>query len=183
MLDAVGAKSFDDLFADIAAEYQTESFQIPGGRSELEVLQSLRRLAARNSGRLVNFCGAGFYDHFIPAAVDALAGRGEFFTAYTPYQPEAAQGTLQAIFEYQTYVCELTGMDASNASVYDGATAAAESMFMLRDAKRKKKIFYSAALLPDVKRVMKTYARFSGITLEEIPCGADGRTGAGGRCR
>ena len=99
-----------------------------------------------------------------------------FYTAYTPYQAEMSQGTLQAIFEYQTYICELTGMDASNASVYDGATAAAESMLMLRDAKRKKKVLYSAGLLPGVRDVIRTYARFNGLETVEIPCGSDGLT-------
>ena len=130
MLAAIGAKSFDDLFRDIPREDQTDSFNVPEGRSEFEVMQVLRGLAACNSSRLTNFCGAGFYDHFIPAAVDALASRGEFFTAYTPYQPEASQGTLQAIYEWQTAVSRLTEMEVANASLYDGGTALFEGIMM-----------------------------------------------------
>ncbi|OQA25664.1 MAG: putative glycine dehydrogenase (decarboxylating) subunit 1 [Verrucomicrobia bacterium ADurb.Bin345] len=173
MLDAVGAKSFDDLFADIAAEYQTESFQIPGGRSELEVLQSLRRLAARNSGRLVNFCGAGFYDHFIPAAVDALAGRGEFFTAYTPYQPEAAQGTLQAIYEYQTAIVRLTGMEIANASLYDGGTALFEGIMMALRHTGRNRVLVDEGVNPIYRTMLRCYMRNLSIDYVEIPV-ADG---------
>ena len=120
MLKAIGLKSLDDLFRDISPELRPKSFDIPDGKSEFEVTKFIQKLASRNSTHLINFVGAGFYDHYIPAAVDALSSRSEFYTAYTPYQPEASQGWLQAIYEYQTAVCELTGLDVSNASLYDG---------------------------------------------------------------
>lgn len=173
MLDAVGAKSFDDLFADIAAGYQTDSFNIADGRSELETLQVLRRLAARNSGSLINFCGAGFYDHFIPSAVGALAGRGEFFTAYTPYQPEAAQGTLQAIYEYQTAIVRLTEMEVSNASLYDGGTALFEGIMMALRQTGRNRVLVDEGVNPIYRTMLRCYMQNLSIDYVEIPV-ADG---------
>ncbi len=169
MLAAVGAKSFDDLFADVAAAYQTDSFNIPGGRSELEAMQALRGLAARNAGGLVNFCGGGFYDHFIPAAVDALTGRGEFFTAYTPYQPEASQGTLQAIYEYQTAIVRLTGMEVANASLYDGGTALFEGVMMALRATGRNRVLVDEGVSPIYRTMLRSYTRNLAIGYEEIP--------------
>ena len=123
MLEAIGVKSLGDLFRDIAPPLRPKSFDIPEGKSEFEVCRFIKKLAAKNATDLINFVGAGFYDHYIPAAVDALSSRPEFYTAYTPYQPECSQGWLQAIYEYQTVICELTGLDVSNASLYDGGTA------------------------------------------------------------
>ena len=120
MFKTLGIESFDDLFAAIPDHLRAESVNIPDGMSEMEMMQHLRRVASKNASHLVNFCGAGFYDHYIPAAVNALASRGEFYTAYTPYQPEASQGTLQAAFEYQTAICRLTGMEVANASLFPG---------------------------------------------------------------
>ena len=169
MLDAVGAQSFDDLFAGVPTDYQTDSFDIPSGKSELEVMQHLRNLAARNSSRLVNFCGAGFYDHFIPAAVDALASRGEFFTAYTPYQPEAAQGTLQAIYEYQTAVARITGMEVANASLYDGGTALFEGVMMALRCTGRNRVLIDEGVNPIYRTMLRCYTRNLSIEYEEIP--------------
>ena len=169
MLAAVGAKSFDDLFADVPREYQSESFKVPEGRSELEVLQILRGLAARNSVRLTNFCGAGFYDHFIPSAVDALAGRGEFYTAYTPYQAEASQGTLQAIYEYQTAIARLTDMEVANASLYDGGMALFEGLMMALRITHRNRILVDEGVNPIYRTMLRCYTRNLSIEYEEIP--------------
>ncbi|MFW6151903.1 MAG: glycine dehydrogenase, partial [Verrucomicrobiota bacterium] len=139
MLKACGVESVNDLFKIIPEKLRPQSFDLPEGRSELEVLEHCREIASRNYSHLVNFLGGGFYDHFVPSAVDALAGRSEFYTAYTPYQPEMSQGTLQIIYEYQTYICRLTGMNVSNASVYDGGTALYEACQMALHATRKRK--------------------------------------------
>ena len=130
MLEAIGVSSMDDLFADIPVHQRPKSFDLPPGMSEMEVRQRLEALAAKNDIHLTCFLGGGFYDHFIPAAVDALTSRGEFYTAYTPYQPEVSQGTLQAIYEYQTAICRLTDMECANASLYDGGTALYEAVMM-----------------------------------------------------
>ena len=172
MLEAVGAKSFDDLFVDVPKEYQTESFNVPEGRSELEVMQSLRGLAARNSGRLINFCGAGFYDHFIPAAVDSLAGRGEFYTAYTPYQPECSQGTLQAIYEWQTAITRLTDMEVANASLYDGGTALFEGLMMALRITGRNRVLVDEGVSPIYRTMLRCYTRNLSIEYEEIPMAA-----------
>ena len=127
MLAAIGLSEMDELFADIPARQRVRGLGLPDGISETEAYARLRDLSKRNATDLVCFVGGGFYDHFIPAAVDAIAARSEFYTAYTPYQPEASQGTLQAIFEYQTAICRLTGMEVANASLYDGGTALYEA--------------------------------------------------------
>lgn len=172
MLDAVGAKSFEDLFVDVPKEYQSELFRVPEGRSELEVMQCLRGLAARNSGRLTNFCGAGFYDHFIPAAVDSLAGRGEFYTAYTPYQPECSQGTLQAIYEWQTAITRLTDMEAANASLYDGGTALFEGLMMALRITGRNRVLVDEGVSPIYRTMLRCYTRNLSIEYEEIPIAA-----------
>jgi len=169
MLEAVGAQSFDELFADIPKEYMTDSFNVPAGRSELEVMQVLRGLAAKNSSRLINFCGAGFYDHFIPAAVDSLSGRGEFYTAYTPYQPEASQGTLQAIYEYQTAITRLTDMEVSNASLYDGGTALFEGIMMALRFTERNRVLIDEGVNPIYRTMLRCYTRNLNIEYEEIP--------------
>lgn len=177
MLDAVGADVFEDLYADIPEELRLKGpLALPGGMSESQVRRIFQGLAAKNRTELTVFRGAGAYSHYIPAAVPQLAMRSEFYTAYTPYQAEMSQGMLQAIFEYQTLICQLTGLDVSNASVYDGATAAAEAMHMLCDAKRKRKVLYSAGLHPDVIATLKTYARFSKVELVEITLNENGVT-------
>jgi len=168
MLAAIGAKSFDDLFADVPAEFQTADFKIADGCSELEMLQVLRGLAAKNS-TLTNFCGGGFYDHFIPSAVDALASRGEFFTAYTPYQPEASQGTLQAIYEYQTAIARLTDMEAANASLYDGGTALFEGLMMALRITGRNKVLVCEGVNPIYRTMLKCYTANLSIAYEEVP--------------
>ena len=169
MLNAVNAAGFDDLFSHIPAEFQTDSFDVPPGLSEMEMMQHIRKIARKNSSDLVNFCGAGFYDHFIPAAVDSLASRGEFFTAYTPYQPEAAQGTLQAAYEYQTAIARLTGMEVSNASLYDGGTALFEGMMMALRITRRNKVLVDTGVSPIYRTMLRSYTKNLSIDYQEIP--------------
>ena len=174
MLAAVGASSFDDLFQDIPAGLQADDPDIPEGLSELEALAVLRRLASRNAAHLVNFCGGGFYDHFIPTAVGQLSGRGEFFTAYTPYQPEASQGTLQAIYEYQTAIVRLTGMEAANASLYDGGTALFEAVTMAMRATDRSVVVMDEGVNPIYRTMLRSYLAGLNIACREVPM-KDGR--------
>ena len=174
MLDAVGADSFDDLFAAIPAELQADTFDVPPGLSEMEMMQHIRKLARKNSSDLTNFCGAGFYDHFIPAAVDSITSRGEFFTAYTPYQPEAAQGTLQTAYEYQTAIARLTGMDVSNASLYDGGTALFEGMMMALRITRRNRVLVDEGVSPIYRTMLRSYTENLSIEYQEIPISVDG---------
>lgn len=168
MLDAVKAESFDDLFSHIPAEFQADQFDLPAGLSEMEMMQHLRKIARKNSSDLTNFCGAGFYDHFIPAAVDSLTSRGEFFTAYTPYQPEAAQGTLQAAYEYQTAIARLTGMEVSNASLYDGGTALFEGMMMALRITRRNRVLVDEGVSPIYRTMLRSYTRNLKIEYQEV---------------
>jgi len=174
MLDAVGAESFDDLFAAIPAELQADTFDVPLGLSEMEMMQHIRKLARKNSSDLTNFCGAGFYDHFIPAAVDSITSRGEFFTAYTPYQPEAAQGTLQAAYEYQTAIARLTGMDVSNASLYDGGTALFEGMMMALRITRRNRVLVDEGVSPIYRTMLRSYTENLSIEYQEVPMSGNG---------
>lgn len=157
MLKTIGVRSIDDLFKDISPSLRPKSFDIPEGKSEFEVTRFIQKLAARNSTHLINFVGAGFYDHYIPAAVDALANRSEFYTAYTPYQPEASQGWLQSIYEYQTTICELTGLDAANASLYDGGTALYEAAMMAVRLTGKNKIIVDQGVNLIYRTMLYTY--------------------------
>ncbi len=170
MLRTIGVKSLDELFQDVPAEYRFPKLDLPPALTEMEAVAQLQELAGANENTrdLVCFLGAGAYNHFIPAAVDSLLRRGEFFTAYTPYQPEVAQGTLQAIFEYQSLVANLTGMDVSNASHYDGATAAAEAAVLAYHHFRGKrgKIVLSPSLNPMFRATMRTYMNgYEGLIL------------------
>lgn len=174
MLDAVGAASFDELFSAIPADFQSDTFDLPAGLSEMEMMQHIRSLARKNSSDLTNFCGAGFYDHFIPAAVSSLASRGEFFTAYTPYQPEAAQGTLQAAYEYQTAIARLTGMDVSNASLYDGGTALFEGMMMALRITRRNRVLVDEGVSPIYRTMLRSYTRNLKIDYQEVPMSGTG---------
>ncbi len=173
MLAAIGVESLTDLFTSIPESLRlSRPLDIPARRTEAEVLRELGELAARNRdvGERPSFLGAGCYRRFIPAAVDYLASRGEFNTAYTPYQPEVSQGTLQAIFEYQSMICRLTAMEISNASMYEGATALAEAVLMSYALKRKgRRVLVSEALHPDYRGVLETYLRSHPIELETIP--------------
>lgn len=146
MLKIIGVKKIDDLFKDITPDLRAKSFDIPEGKSEFEVIEHFKKLAGKNATNLISFLGGGFYDHYIPAGVDALSGRAEFYTAYTPYQPECSQGWLQAIFEYQTAICELTGLDAANASLYDGGTALYEAAMMAVRITGRRKIIVDSGV-------------------------------------
>ena len=171
MLQEIGKESLKDLFKDIPEGLKfNEKLNIPEAMSEMELIRHMEGLAAKNAntGEYTCFLGAGAYDHYIPSVIKHILMRGEFYTAYTPYQPEISQGTLQAIFEYQTMICELTGMDVANASMYDGATAAAEGILLACSAKRKKKALMSGSLHPEYREVIKTYAAFNGIEIGEV---------------
>jgi glycine dehydrogenase subunit 1 len=157
MLETIGVSSLDALFSEIDKSFFSKRFSLPEGRSEFELFEYLKKTAAKNDTSLINLSGGGFYDHYIPAVVDKLASRAEFYTPYTPYQPECSQGTLQAIYEYQTLICRLTKMEAANASVYDGATALAEGILMAIRITKRKKIIIDAALNPIYQKIIKTY--------------------------
>ena len=172
MLAAVGVSTVDDLFRDIPEAVRLgRELELEPALSEPEIVAHLTELAERNvdSGKELSFLGAGFYDHYVPAVVDAVLARGEFLTAYTPYQPEMSQGVLQAIFEYQTAICELTGMDVSNASGYDGTTVAADACFVAKHATGRTKVVLCETLNPQVRQVVKTYAPGFGLEVVEVP--------------
>lgn len=157
MLAALGLGSVDELFAVIPEPLRARSWDLPPGMSEPEVSQYLAKLAGLNAQNLVCFLGGGFYDHHIPAAVDALISRGEFYTAYTPYQAEMSQGILQSIFEYQSAVCRLTGLDAANASLYDGGTALYEAAMMAVRKTKRKKLIVCTSVSPIYRIMLKSY--------------------------
>ncbi len=170
MLTAIGAASLEELFEQIPAQlHLNRPLDLPAAMSELELTQHMTELAECNehTGKLVCFLGAGSYDHFIPAVVDAIASRGEFYTSYTPYQPEVSQGNLQAMFEYQTLICQLTGMDVSNASLYDGGSAVTEAALMcLSVTKRFGKVIVPETLHPEYREILATY--FENISAEIV---------------
>jgi glycine dehydrogenase subunit 1 len=172
MLAAIGVSSVEELFADIPQGVRFgRELDLEPPLSEPELVQHLAELAERNvhTGEEISFLGAGIYDHYVPAAVDAVLARGEFLTAYTPYQPEMSQGVLQAIFEYQTAICELTGMDVSNASGYDGTTVAADACYVAKHATGRSKVVLCETLNPQVRQVVKTYAPGFGLEVVEVP--------------
>ena len=179
MLDRIGVESLEDLYSDAPQDViYREEYDLPDAMSEHEVRQYFEALADQNTS-LFCLCGLGAYDHYSPAVIPHIISRSEFLTAYTPYQPEVSQGTLRYIFEYQSMITELTGMDCTNASMYDGATAAAEAMMMAMAATKKKtRVLLSEGLLPQVVKVVKTYAKFKGIGVTMIPC-LDGVTSYG----
>ena len=170
MLEKIGVDSVDSLFSDIPSEVIfKEEYDIPSSMSEIELRKHFKQLAAKNDS-LVVFGGNGVYDHYSPSVIPHLLERSEFYTAYTPYQPEISQGTLQYIFEYQSMISELTGFESTNASMYDGATAAAEAMFMMvASAKKRNRVLVSATLPPHVLKVVATYAKFHGVDLTILP--------------
>ena len=175
MLDSIGVKDFRDLYKDVPASmYLDRALDIPEGKSELEVQRQMSAIAAKNKVYRTVLRGAGSYDHYIPSIVRYIPTKEEFLTAYTPYQAELSQGVLQSIFEYQTMICMLTGMDVSNASVYDGATAAAEAAAMCRDRKRRVTLI-SEAVHPDVINTVRTYCFGTDDELRIVPA-KDGRT-------
>lgn len=175
MLKEIGLSSMEELYAQVPGPLILQNGpDLPEGKAELEVHETVRQMADKNHVFPVIFRGAGAYRHYIPAIVDTVVTKETFLTAYTPYQAEISQGILQSIFEYQTMICELTGMSASNASVYDGATAAAEAVAMCRERKRTKALI-SAAAHPDVIETVRTYCWSAGSEMELIPV-KDGRT-------
>ncbi len=178
MLSAVGLASLEELFADIpqAVRDRFQPLNLPA-RSEMEVARSVQKVASINEdpcGR-ISFLGGGIYDHYVPSVVSHITSRSEFYTAYTPYQPEVSQGTLTAMFEFQTLVCELTGMEVANASMYDGATALAEGVLMADRIVGKQRIAVSRALFPHYRRVLDTYCWAAGIEVVELPITKDGQ--------
>jgi len=172
MLEAIGAPSIEDLFAMVPAELRfSGGLDLPPAMGELDLTAHLEELAARNTSpaEAVSFLGAGSYDHFVPAVVDFVASRSEFYTAYTPYQPEASQGTLQAMFEYQTLITQLTGMELSNASLYDGGSAAAEAVLMAMSATRRSgKVVVAESVHPEYRQVLGTYLANLGTELVPV---------------
>ncbi len=173
MLAAIGVSSVDELFEQVPVGVRLDrELDVPPALGEAELVRHIEELAARNvhTGAELSFLGAGIYDHYVPSVVDVVLSRGEFLTAYTPYQPEMSQGVLQAIFEYQTVICELTGMDVSNASGYDGMTVAADACFIAKHAvPDRKKIVLAETLNPQVRQVVKTYAPGFGLEVVEVP--------------
>lgn len=170
MLEVIGVDSVEALFADIPDGVRCQGpLKLPGPLPEMEVMRRMRDLAGKNKNLedYTCFLGAGAYDHYVPSIINHVTRRQEFYTAYTPYQPEVSQGTLQAIFEYQTMICELTAMAVSNASVYDGATALAEAVNMACQAARRDEVLLSRTVHPEAREVIKTYARFSGARIKE----------------
>jgi glycine dehydrogenase subunit 1 len=174
MLAVIGTESVEGLFDSIPKALRAKSFRLPGGISELELLRIVRSKAAAGGAEIVPFIGGGIYDHFIPAAIDHLASRAEFYTAYTPYQPECSQGTLQALYEYQTAICRLTGMDASNASLYDGGTALAEAALMAMRLTGRHAVVLDASVNPLHREVVAGHlAAVSDRVTEVAPNGCE----------
>jgi len=172
MLSVIGADSIEQLFADIPDDLKLKrDLELPDAMSEPELISHMRRMASENANTDTHVCflGAGAYDHFVPSVVEHVISRSEFYTSYTPYQPEISQGMLQAIFEYQTMICRLTGLDVSNASMYDGATALAEAALMAVRATGRNRVLISHGLHPEYREVLKTYAAFTGIEIAEVP--------------
>ena len=169
MLDAIGVSSIEELFKDIGLALRPRSFNLPSGRSEFEVKEHLEKISSKNNANLISFVGGGFYDHYIPSVVDAIAGRSEFYTPYTPYQPEISQGLMQALFEYQSMMADLLEMEVVNSSMYDWASALAEAFLMAVRVKRgRRRILVPSTMNPFHKSVAKTYTSPKGIMLEEV---------------
>ena len=179
LLSTVGVPTVDSLFDVIPVAARIDGLSLPPALTEAELQTQLHAIAAQNAPGRTPFLGAGIYDHFIPAAVDTLAGRAEFLTAYTPYQPEVSQGTLRAIFEFQTHIARLTGLPLANASLYDGATAACEAMRMAAGQTRKTDIVVSRAVHPHIRETLRTYARFAGLSLIESAFDKSGQSFSG----
>ena len=171
MLESIGLGSAEELFDSIPPELLLKRpLKTPAALSEIELLDNFEKMGARNTGaRRTSFMGGGAYSHYIPTIVDHILSRSEFFTAYTPYQPEISQGTLQTIFEFQTLVCQLTGMEVANASMYDGSTALAEAVLMAERVTKRSKAIASSATHPQYLEVIRTYVQHAGIHLEVVP--------------
>jgi glycine dehydrogenase subunit 1 len=175
MLAAIGVKSIDDLFSSIPQPFRLrEALKLPGPYSETEIIQYFKERAKDSSVGYTSFLGAGVYNHLRSVVTDTIIQRGEFLTSYTPYQAEISQGTLQAIFEFQTLMCQLTGQDVANASMWDGSTATTEAVLMAERITRRRRVLVARSLHPEYREVLQTYARNSGLAVEEIPFGLDG---------
>ncbi len=173
MFNVTGSQNFDEMWQQAQVDEPVpELHGLSAGVSEFEVTNILRKLAAKNAVHLINFLGAGYYDHIIPAAVSEITGRSEFYTAYTPYQPEASQGTLQAIYEYQSSICRLTDMPVANASLYDGGTALFEAMMLACRTTRRKRVIISGAVSPIFRKMLSCYSGNLDIELIEITPGS-----------
>src|SRR5438067_13615066 len=176
MLQAIGARSIDDLFSPIPAEYRLKrDLKVPRQMAESEIVDWFRERSRENGDGYTTFLGAGAYYHYRPVIIDSLISRGEFLTAYTPYQAEVSQGTLQSIFEFQTMICELTGMDVANASMYDGSTAATEAVMMAVRLTGRRSVVVARAVHPEYREVLATYAVHQGM-----PLATTGFTDSGG---
>jgi glycine dehydrogenase subunit 1 len=181
MLEATGHKSIEELFAQIPEALRLRGpLNIPGPLSEQELMEFFRELASRSSREYVSLLGAGAYSHYRPVAIDSLLCRGEFFTAYTPYQAEIAQGTLQAMFEFQTLVTQLTGMEVANASLYDGSTAAMEAVLMALRVSKRARVVLARTVHPEYRQVVETYVQHQGIEIVEAPYAGTGQVDAQG---
>ncbi len=176
MLEAIGVSSFEDLVAKVPKSLRNFELRLPKGKSELELLSEMVEIGRENINfhDYASYLGAGNYDHFVPTVVNALAHRGEFITSYTPYQGEASQGTLQSIYEFQSLICELTAMDYSNASMYDGASGLAEAALLALRSTGRKKIVVPVTIHPEYRTVVKTYTSCLDVEIVEIPMAADG---------
>ncbi len=179
MLAAIGVKSADELFAAVPAEYRLQRpLNLPGPLSEAEIIAWFRARAAENSSGYTSFLGAGIYNHLRSVVTDTILQRGEFLTSYTPYQAEISQGTLQAIFEFQTLICELTGQEVANASMWDGSTATTEAVLMAERLTRRHRVVVARSLHPEYRQVLATYARNLGLAIEEVGCTESGQLDA-----
>src|SRR5688500_15176863 len=174
MLEALGIDTVDALFADIPEPLRASRLDLPEPEPELELSARLQALAGRNRTDLASFLGAGVYRHWTPAAVDQLLLRGEWYTAYTPYQPEISQGTLQSIYEYESLIAELMDLDVVSASHYDGAAATAEAALMTCRATGRRRVLVSRAVHPHYRQVLRTYVDGAGLDVDDIPIVAEG---------
>ena len=175
MLSAIGAESIDELFSSIPERYRLrQALKLPGPFSEAEIIQYFTERAGENSRGYASFRGAGVYNHLRSVVTDAIIQRGEFLTSYTPYQAEISQGTLQAIFEFQTLMCQLTGQEVANASMWDGSTATTEAALMAERITGRRRVLVARSLHPEYRDVLRTYAKNSGLQVEEIPYNAGG---------
>src|ERR1700737_2851058 len=175
MLAVVGGKSIDELFSSVPEQYRLKkALNLPGPLSEAEIFKYFKLRAAENSLGYTSFLGAGVYNHLRSVVTDTIIQRGEFLTSYTPYQAEITQGTLQAIFEFQTMMCQLTGQEVANASMYDGSTATTEAVLMAERLTGRSRVLVARSLHPEYRAVLKTYAKNSGLHVEEIPFASNG---------
>src|SRR6195256_1451753 len=179
MLAVVGSKSIDELFSSVPEQYRLKkALNLPGPLSEAEIIQYFKARAAENSKGYTSFLGAGIYNHLRSVITDTIIQRGEFLTSYTPYQAEITQGTLQSIFEFQTLMCQLTGQEVANASMYDGSTATTEAVLMAERVTGRQRVLVARSVHPEYREVLKTYAKNSGLRVEEIPFTTNGTVDA-----